>query len=41
MGFREWFAPQQSYTAHVRFGSKADIEGCETNVRFAFESEHR
>src|SRR5215813_12896352 len=33
MGFREWFAQQQCQTAHVRFGSKADIAAPPTNVR--------
>src|SRR6516164_10696573 len=41
MGFRGQFAQQQSETAHVRFGSKADNAECETNVRFTPNSGHR
>jgi hypothetical protein len=37
-GFRGQFAQQQSETAHVRFGSKADITALVINVRFAPES---
>ena len=40
MGFRGQFARQQSRAADVRFGSKADITECKTNVRFTPESGH-
>ena len=40
MGFRGRFAQQQSWAAHVRFGSKADIAEYETNVRFTPKSGH-
>ena len=40
MVFRGQFARQQSRAAHVRFGSKADIAECETNVRFTPENGH-
>jgi hypothetical protein len=33
-------ASRQILTADVRFGSKADIAECETNVRFAPKSGH-
>jgi hypothetical protein len=41
IGFRGWFAQQQSLAADVRFGSKADIEASSPNVRFTPESGHR
>src|SRR5262249_1570715 len=41
MGFRGQFAQRQSETAHVRFGSKADIAASPTNVRFTPKSGHR
>jgi hypothetical protein len=40
MGFRNQFAQQQSEAAHVRFGSKADIEATPSDVRFAPKSRH-
>jgi hypothetical protein len=39
MGFRGQLAPHQSRTAHVRFGSKADIRG-PRHVRFTPKSGH-
>ena len=33
-GFRAQFAQQQSWAAHVRYGSKADIEARSNDVRF-------
>jgi hypothetical protein len=41
MGFRRQFAEQQSRAADVRFGSKADISACPSNVRFTPKSGHR
>ena len=41
MGFRGQFAQQQSWAAHVRFGSKADIEASPPDVCFTSESGHR
>jgi len=41
MGFSGQFAQQQSETAHVRFGSKADIARCQVDVRFTSESGRR
>ena len=38
MGLNGYFAWQQSSGPNVRFGSKADIAECETNVRFTPES---
>jgi hypothetical protein len=38
MGFQDEVAPQQICAADVCFGSKADIAGCETNVRFTPKS---
>ena len=40
MGFRDQVAQQQFRAADVRFGSKADIAECETNVRFTPNSGH-
>ena len=40
MGFRGQFAQQQSETAHVRFGTKADIVHRLADVRFTPESGH-
>jgi hypothetical protein len=40
MGHRGQFARQQSWAAHVRFGSKADIARCQADVRFTPKSEH-
>jgi len=40
MGFRGQFAQYQSETAHVRFGSKADIEARLLDVRFTPKSGH-
>ena len=40
IGFRSQVARQQSWTANVRFGSKADIEARPRNVRFTPESGH-
>jgi len=40
MGLRGQIARQQSRTAHVRFGSKADIEARPFDVRFTPESGH-
>jgi hypothetical protein len=40
MGISGQFAQQQSQAAHVRFGSKADIQPRPTNVRFTPESGH-
>ena len=34
------FARQQSQAAHVRFGSKADIAGRQSNVRFTPKGRH-
>jgi hypothetical protein len=41
MGFRGQFAQQHSETAHVRFGSKADIGLGWRHVRFTPKSRHR
>src|SRR5215470_16712263 len=41
MGFRSEFARQQSWPAHVRFGSKADIGARPRHVRFTPKSGHR
>ena len=41
MGLRGQFAQQQSETAHVRFGSLADIKARLPNVRFTPKSGHR
>jgi hypothetical protein len=41
MGFRTQFAQQQSWAAHVRFGSKADIDPLLSDVRFTPESGRR
>jgi hypothetical protein len=41
MGFRDRFERQQSRTAHVRFGSKADMTGRICNVRYSPESGHQ
>jgi len=38
MGFSGQFAMQQSWTVHVRLGSKADIAASPTNVRFTPKS---
>ena len=40
MGFRGRFAQQQSWAAHVRFGSEADIEALPPDVRFTPKSGH-
>jgi len=40
MGFRGQFVQQQSETAYVRFGSKADISACPRHVRFTPKSRH-
>jgi hypothetical protein len=40
MGSRGQFARQQSWVAHVCFGSKADIVGYQRNVRFTPKSGH-
>jgi hypothetical protein len=40
MGFRGQFALQKSLIAHVRFGSKADIEARPFDVRFTPKSGH-
>ena len=40
MGFRGRFAQQQSWAAHVRFGSKADILAAHRNVCFTPKSGH-
>ena len=40
MGINDQFALQTSWIAHVRFGSKADIEAPPPNVRFTSESGH-
>jgi len=40
MGFRGRFAQQQSWAAHVRFGSEADIEAPSPDVRFTPKSGH-
>jgi hypothetical protein len=40
MGFNGDLAQQQFCEAHVRFGSKADIEGRLGNVRFTPKSGH-
>src|SRR5262249_46055292 len=40
MGFRGQFAEQQAKTAHVRFGSKADIARDQLNVRFTPKNGH-
>jgi len=37
----EPFARQQSCAAHVRFGSKADIQAPSSDVRFTPKSGHR
>jgi len=39
-GFSRQFALHQSGATHVRFGSKADIDTRESNVRFTPESGH-
>ena len=39
MGFGRPFAQQQSWAAHVRFGSKADIAAPPTNVRFGSKAD--
>ena len=41
MGFKDQAATQRSLAAHVRFGSKADIEAHPRNVRFTPKSGHR
>ena len=41
MGFRGQFARQQSETLDVRFGSKADIDACPSDVRVTPKSGHR
>jgi hypothetical protein len=40
MGFNGDLAQQQFCEAHVRFGSKADIEACPSDVRFTPKSGH-
>jgi hypothetical protein len=40
MGINDQFALQTSWIAHVRFGSKADISACLSNVRFTPKSGH-
>jgi hypothetical protein len=40
MGADRYFAWQQSSGLNVRFGSKADIEACPSNVRFTPKSGH-
>jgi hypothetical protein len=40
MGFTGQFAQQQSWAAHVRFGSKADIDARLFDVRFTPKSGH-
>jgi hypothetical protein len=40
MGFKAQFAQQQSWAAHVRFGSKADMKLCNRDVRFTPKSGH-
>jgi len=40
MGFRGRFAQQQSWAAHVRFGSESDIEAPSPDVRFTPKSGH-
>jgi len=39
MGFRGQFAQQQSETAHVRFGSKADMAARLSDVRFGSKAD--
>ena len=41
MGFSDQFARQQSWVAHVRFGSEADIEAPPPDVRFTPNSGHQ
>jgi hypothetical protein len=40
MGFGGQFARQQSWVAHVRFGSEADIRSKKRDVRFTPKSGH-